>query len=178
VYWYILDTLTRLVAPILSFTAEELSDYYQKDKQESIHLQQFVELPFAAPNTREWTALKKVRSALLKAIEALREQGVIKHSLEVHLTIHLEKSVLVSAATLFKDIQHKQSLEAFFEEFIIVSQVTLLSSQGDCKQSEMPGVFVLVQKAQGVKCPRCWQWNLDGHASGLCERCTKIVLAQ
>ncbi len=41
--WYILDTVTRLIAPILSFTAEQLSDYYQKDKTVSIHLQQFVE---------------------------------------------------------------------------------------------------------------------------------------
>ncbi len=42
--WYILDTLTRLIAPIVSFTAEQLSDYYQKDKKESIHLQLFSHL--------------------------------------------------------------------------------------------------------------------------------------
>jgi len=42
--WYILDTLTRAMAPILSFTAEQLSDHYQKDKKESIHLQQFAQL--------------------------------------------------------------------------------------------------------------------------------------
>ncbi len=42
--WYILDTLTRLMAPILSFTAEQISDYYQKDKTESIHLQKFADL--------------------------------------------------------------------------------------------------------------------------------------
>lgn len=42
--WYILDTLTRAMAPILSFTAEQLSDHYQKNKKESIHLQQFAQL--------------------------------------------------------------------------------------------------------------------------------------
>jgi len=42
--WYILDTLTRLVAPILSITAEQVSDFYQKDKKESIHLQTFSDL--------------------------------------------------------------------------------------------------------------------------------------
>lgn len=42
--WYILDTLTRLMAPILSITAEQISDLYQKDKKESIHLQGFAEL--------------------------------------------------------------------------------------------------------------------------------------
>ena len=40
--WYILDTLTRLIAPILSFTAEQIADHYQKDKKDSIHLQQFI----------------------------------------------------------------------------------------------------------------------------------------
>ena len=45
VCYIILDTLTKLMAPILSFTAEQLSDYYQKDKYESIHLQQFPQLP-------------------------------------------------------------------------------------------------------------------------------------
>lgn len=42
--WYILDTLTRLMAPILSFTAEQISDHYQRDKKESIHLQNFTQL--------------------------------------------------------------------------------------------------------------------------------------
>ncbi len=41
--WYILDTLTRLIAPVLSFTAEQIADHYQKDKKESIHLQPFVD---------------------------------------------------------------------------------------------------------------------------------------
>ena len=45
VCWYILDTITRLMAPILSITAEQLSDYYQKDKKESIHLQTFTNVP-------------------------------------------------------------------------------------------------------------------------------------
>jgi len=49
--WYILDTLTRAMAPILSFTAEQLSDHYQKNKTQSIHLQQF------APLTSIWHAL-------------------------------------------------------------------------------------------------------------------------
>ncbi len=49
--WYILDTLTRAMAPILSFTAEQLSDHYQKNKTQSIHLQEF------APLTSIWHAL-------------------------------------------------------------------------------------------------------------------------
>ena len=42
--WYIFDTLTRLMAPIMSFTAEQISDYYQKNKKESIHLQKFADM--------------------------------------------------------------------------------------------------------------------------------------
>ncbi len=119
VCWYILDTLTKLTAPILSFTAEQLSDYYQKGKTESIHLQQFnsfdilwnelvsssMKLPqayfgagkkiadvvhYRAYQNERWRLLKELRSALLKLIEDKREKGVIKHSLETNIRVYFD----------------------------------------------------------------------------------------
>ena len=70
--------MTRLMAPILSFTAEQLSDCYQTGKTESIHLQNFrkVESVFKAEKEKrelQWGILRNVRSAVLKALETLRQ---------------------------------------------------------------------------------------------------------
>lgn len=176
VYWHIVDTLTKVMAPILSFTAEEISDQYQKNKTESIHLQSFASLDSAAPNHKEWTALKTIRSALLKAIEELREKGVVKHSLEAHLIIYFDEKIKDSIATILATLQNgPQSVESFFKECMIVSRFDILDQQGNCVQSELPGLYVAVSKAEGQKCPRCWHWDTAGHEHGLCRRCQGIV---
>lgn len=181
--WYILDTLTRAMAPILSFTAEQVSDLYQKDKKESIHLQSFAKLSDIIPaddqmHDHEWEVLKKVRSAILKAIEELRQAGTIKHSLEATVKLHLDYD-LGNLALVKKFIDrlraHGQVPEQFFKEYVIVSHVELAQQTTDLKESEMVGVWVEVTKANGTKCPRCWNWDQTTHEHGLCRRCQKVV---
>ncbi|MCX5922025.1 MAG: isoleucine--tRNA ligase [Candidatus Dependentiae bacterium] len=215
--WYILDTMTKLIAPILSFSAEQVSDLYQKDKTESIHLQKFASLhnvfellarqaslpaaaavimsservhiepliqtrvmAYVAEQEQQWQALKEIRSALLKAIEGLRAPGIIKHSLEVKITLYCDPIMpqydLVQH--FFKQLQESgQTVEAFFEEFVIISQCIIADKQGDLPSSEFTGFFVLVEKAAGDKCPRCWQWEVSTHEHKLCKRCVEIVKA-
>ena len=100
---YILDTLTKLMAPILSFTAEQLSDEYQKDKTDSIHLQTFSELEKIVHMQEDnvWQQLKESRSALFKAIELQREKGIVKHSLEAQVTLYIDPK-----AEYLSTIQH------------------------------------------------------------------------
>ncbi|TET06819.1 isoleucine--tRNA ligase [Candidatus Dependentiae bacterium] len=117
--WHILDTVTKLIAPILSFTAENLSDYYQKGKTQSIHLQRFNtldilwnqlvtktsllptgyrapaedvvdELRYRTVQEQRWKVLKDFRSAILKLIEEKREQKIIKIPLEANIIIYLD----------------------------------------------------------------------------------------
>lgn len=189
VLWYILDTLTKLIAPIMSFTSELISDNYQKDKKKSIHLQNFVnplrfkELYENIDNNLEskvfidldkeikeyknlenkilkWKELRNLRSEVLKAIEVEREKGLIKHSLEARVILSID---------LNKDLFSKiKNMENFFKEFFIVSQVELLKNTD--KKLE-----VRVEKALGVKCPRCWQWHTDKSLTDLCQRCTKVL---
>jgi len=186
VYWHIIDTLTRFIAPILSFTAEEISDFYQKDKRESIHLQSFA--TFALPDSaydyeKEWAALKTIRSAILKAMEQLREKGIIRHSLEAHISVYFDKAITESINRILGNLKTLENQESFFKELMIVSRFDLMESLDRLNtvagqtlgQSELPGVYVLVQKAEGTKCPRCWQWDITEHAHGLCRRCQGIV---
>ena len=188
--WYILDTLTRLIAPILSFTAEQLSDHYQKNKTESIHLQQFASLDTLRPlcdiNTEAqqeinalWTTLKAMRSAMLKSIEQLREQGTVRHSLEAQLMFYVDANSTTATqlkAFVLRLALKNQLPEEFFKEFLIVSQVHIAKEkQSNMQQTAVEGLYVHAAPAEGVKCPRCWQWQATSSSDQLCMRCFLIV---
>jgi isoleucyl-tRNA synthetase len=176
VFWYTLDALARLVAPIMSFTAEQVSDYYQQDKVDSIHLQKFADLSFVkdlfagtdlAAYDLQWKQLKDMRSAVLKAIEIQREKGDIKHSLEVGIKITYEK---LGNFTILGD-----EPEQFLREFFIVSQVDFLGDDSALEKTAVPGLYVLAAHAAGVKCPRCWQWDVQADDQDLCRRCQLVI---
>jgi len=214
--FYILDTLVRLMAPILSFTAEQLSDHYQNNKTESIHLQRFNQLEsvweqlvqsitlehpyipvdiaegvdiatirtidtisFDAEHRRRWEVLQLIRSGLLKALEIIREQGIIKHSLEAQVTVYFDDLSLYVPVlhAFFAELQQKgENAELFFKEFIIVSRFDIVTSPDNLTLSQIcPGLYVQAVRAAGEKCPRCWQWHTDKHEHNLCGRCLEIV---
>jgi isoleucyl-tRNA synthetase len=146
-------------------------------------LQSFARLSDIIPaddqmHDHEWEVLKKVRSAILKAIEELRQAGTIKHSLEATVKLYLD-SDLGNLALVKKFIDrlrgHGQAPEQFFKEYLIVSHVELAQQPTDLKESEMVGVWVEVTKADGTKCPRCWNWDQTTHEHGLCRRCQKVL---
>lgn len=210
--WYILDTLTRLLAPILSFTAEQISDVYQKDKKESIHLQPFATLKeieqlnsseyifkdlsamrridthaldivneqvMHANREQLFNALKDIRSAVLKALEGLREKGIIRHSLEARVTVCFapdlaHKELLEQFFESFEDNEY-QDLAAFFKEFFIVSQLIIAKQCSGLEKSEYPGLMLKVEPAQGDKCPRCWNYDITTHVNKLCNRCQAVL---
>jgi len=177
--WYMLDTMTRLTAPILSFTAELISDQYQKNKQQSIHLQKFSEqVPVSQQDSILWDMLLEIRSAVLKAIEPYRAEGVIKQSLEAQVTVYLDPA-LKNYAVLekFLDSLKKQgySLANFLEDLFVVSQVTVTSSRNSLAESSLKGLYLRVEHAAGTKCPRCWKWSTKVDSQGLEPRCAQIV---
>lgn len=215
VCWYILDTLTHLIAPILSVTAEQLSDCYQKNKTDSIHLQTFRVVPnpwqilgadkavemekqsrmilqpqvppshllenitktgYMIKQEECWQVAQMARSALLKAIESKREQGLIKHSLEARITLYIdpEHETLRLLDDLFNNL-NDQTPHDFLREFLIVSQVELVQDKKGLESTTLSGLYTLVSTAHGVKCPRCWQWEETKHKDGLCSRCAAIV---
>jgi len=195
--WYILDTLTKLMAPILSFTAEQLADCYQKGKTESIHLQGFANVPQVWQENEEkskecqWEALRIIRSSVLKAIEKLREQSIVKHSLEAKVTLAMNKSqeAVQPVLQLLEDVKRTgQNKEQFLKEYFIVSACEIVDYDDEdqdidqeefekfdvCVASET-GLLVKAGHADGSKCPRCWQWEVTDHEHGLCARCQLAV---
>jgi isoleucyl-tRNA synthetase len=213
VCYYIVDTLTKLMAPILSVTAELISDCYQSDKKASIHLQDFENLAWIADRlflqskevyptvvdtrlvgehknsvyacslqefNQAWDAMREIRSLILKSLEDLRAQGVIKHSLDAGVKLYIapEYKEFASIQRLFGMItMQKQNVSLFLQEYCIVSQVTLCNNASTLPQV-VPGVFVQALKADGSKCARCWQWEFPDYFDGamqLCRRCKKAL---
>lgn len=179
VLYYILDGMTRLMAPIVSFLSEELSDHYQKDKRESIHLQDFCEHRdlWKEPLKTQWRVLEEIRDAVLKAIEPHRAAGTIKHPYEAHVTLWIDpKSDQGKAIKLFLDtLATKEDTARFLSDWFIVSHVTFVDNHDSFQTTEYSWLRVVITHADGVKCPRCWQWQVGAHAEGLCSRCARVL---
>lgn len=186
VLYHILDVLTHLMAPILSFTAEELADFYQPSKRQSIHLQPFVKTTDHAlmANTEQmvstqasWNVLEQVRDAVLKAIERKREENLVKHSLEARLTIFIDTTADDGAIleSFIKELTAREDYMRFFKDWFIVSQVAFVDKNTGLAATELPWLMVSVAHADGVKCPRCWQWEVTTQSDMLCSRCSNVL---
>ena len=126
----------------------------------------------------EWQTVKDIRPVLLKAIEIEREKGLIKHSLEAQVTafIDMQKPEFAVLKDFFERLKAQgETPEAFFKEFLIVSQFKLVPTREGLHHTSDEGIGVKVTHAEGVKCPRCWQWDISNDPDGLCKRCQRIV---
>lgn len=178
VCYYILDMLTRVMAPVLSFTAELLSDNYMKNKQSSIHLNDFADLSGLVASfsfdidafVASWDKLLAMRGLVLKELEVLRGQGDIKHSLDARVTLNFDDS---SIANLFEGLD-EQGKELFYKELFIVSQFRL---QGEGLKDLSDEIQGKAERALGDKCRRCWQWEseLFDEDKQLCQRCLQVL---
>lgn len=175
-FYIILDAITRMIAPIMSFTAEQVSDFYQTGKSESIHLQKFADLEYIKKEfsdidvkdfDAQYATLKDIRSAILKLIEQQREQNIVKHSLEVGLQLHYDA---LNGLTVMGE-----NPAEFLKEFCIVSHVELKKTADDLQSTAVKGLFGRASHAPGSKCPRCWQWDTVVDSNGLCRRCHPLV---
>ncbi|MBI2082829.1 MAG: isoleucine--tRNA ligase [Deltaproteobacteria bacterium] len=176
VLFNIASTLARLMAPILSFTADEIWTYLPpfSNKSPSVHLSNLPE-----PETqwidetlgRKWEVLREIRDEVMKALENARVEKVIGSSLEAKLILTAEGD---ARKTL-------ESLGDFLRSFFIVSQVEWgIDIDEKAYQSKtIQNLFVFVQKADGKRCERCWNWSVavgqfTDHPN-LCERCHPVI---
>jgi isoleucyl-tRNA synthetase len=179
--WQISNTLVRLLAPILVFTTEEIWKMLPKFAHEvaSVHQTEFVSPEILANGltkgtSDQWTRLAQVRSAVLVALEQARTAKTIGGGLEakVHLFAAPEAQGL---QTLLTD--RHASLPALF----IVSQVEIDSaaSEGATQSETLPGLFIRIDRADGKKCDRCWNYSIhvgeNTRYPTVCERCSAAL---
>jgi isoleucyl-tRNA synthetase len=165
------DGLTRLIAPILSFTADELWRFLPGTREESVHLALFplredLDRYSASELADRWRRLVGVRERVLAQIEPLRKNKQIGSSLQAR--------VILTAAG--DDLALLERQAADLPMLFIVSEVELRAHEDG--QSEA-GIGVVIERARGVKCERCWRYvdkvSTDPAWAGLCERCQEAL---
>jgi isoleucyl-tRNA synthetase len=164
------DGLTRLMAPILSFTADELWRFLPGKREESVHVAVF---PAAAELARfedadlvnRWRQLVDVREQVLAEIEPLRKNKQIGSSLQAKVVLSATPAELAL-------------LERYLRELpmlFIVSDVELRPAPTDVEANSEARPRVTIERAGGVKCERCWRYvpavSSDPQWAGLCSRC-------
>jgi isoleucyl-tRNA synthetase len=176
--WRLGEALVRLLAPVMSFSADEVWQYLPatKDRADSIHLEHFPApedltgtLPAgfdAIAMERDWQILLSVRDQALKALEAARAEKRIGGSLEAQIRLSAPESVYPVLD------RYRDQLRYLF----IVSDVVLEkspASNGDA------GMTIEVNNAPGLKCERCWNYSThvgeDKNYPTVCERCSAVL---
>ncbi len=170
----ILNTITRLLAPILAFTAEEIWSFMPHTAEEDARAALLNEMPQASPVSEpefeaRWARIHALRTDVQKALEEARTAKVIGGSLEAKVTLFCSPELLTFA----------QSVEELLPTVLIVSQVTLCGEGTGDFAGDVEGLTISVAHADGGKCCRCWSYSDtvkdEGDAAGLCARCAQLM---
>ena len=175
--WRIGETLVSLLAPIMSFTCEEVWQQLPKteDRPESVHVAKFATavdiLGGAAPaedakQQGDWTILRAVRDEVLKALEDARNNKLIGTGLEAQVAVLAPDPAYSVLATYAGQLRYL---------FIVSAATVEKSASGDGPG----GITVKVSKADGRKCDRCWNYSIhvgeDSAYPTVCERCSAVL---
>lgn len=176
----ILTQFTVAVAPILSFTAEEvwqsLPDKFKKGEKSVFEAKLQSDLPasFDPALEQEWDWIFGVKRAVLKSLETLRQAKTIGSSLEGEVELFVENDKVKAALQ-----KHAENLRYYF----LVSKVTLAEGTAPAEAFEGEDknlkIKALARKSEGKKCARCWNYypeaQMDKALADLCHRCAPIV---
>jgi isoleucyl-tRNA synthetase len=167
----VLEGMVRFMAPILSFTCDEVWQYLPKEggDEDSVHLASFPQTDaehFDEALEERWSRLWEIREGVTKALEQARQDKVIGHPLDAVVRVRAPQRLFAFL----------QGFGAELREIFIVSQVLL---EQDGATSEMT---VTVGRAAGAKCQRCWVYDTSvgadkGHPE-ICERCSRAIAAE
>ena len=154
----ITDKLCRLLAPVLAFTADEAFENLPQQKLESVHLAEFPQVSNSNNSQllADWERIFAIRDEVLKKLEEARNEKKIGSSLEAKVILTTDKETTRFLLDYFRDLRY----------IFIVSQVEV--HEGDSFNVE-------IQKADGSKCERCWNYSVRvgefEKYPTVCERC-------
>ncbi len=169
--YHILEAFTRWIAPVLSFTADEIWQVMPGERSQSVFLDTWYEglhsLAGDEMGHEYWEAVMAVKTAVNKALEEARSEGAVGAGLEAEVT-------------LYASAELKEQLQKLDEElrFVLITSradVRDLAEAVDAKETELEGLKVAVVKSSHEKCSRCWHRREDvgSHEEHgeLCGRC-------
>jgi isoleucyl-tRNA synthetase len=175
--FHIAEALVRWLAPILSFTADEIWEYLPGKRSTSVFLETWYQGLFElddkqAMNRDYWNRVIQVRECIGKEMEQLREQGKIGSSLDAEVELYCNSDYLYVLG----------QLEEEFRFVLITSAVRLYSDENcpqDARETELKGLRIRVSPSGHEKCVRCWHYRPDVGENQehpeLCGRCVTNV---
>ena len=165
----ILVDFTKLLAPILCFTSQEIWSYVPKmpGMQEYVVFEQMPEAkePAGQAFTEKWNRIMAIRDDVKKVLEQARTDKMIGSSLEAALTLYCNEELYGFLNAIPMDEM---------ADLFIVSQVRLEQGEGGVK-GLVEGLGVQAARAAGNKCLRCWKYEASVGENGLCPRCAKVL---
>lgn len=173
--YHIVEALTRWIAPILSFTAEEIWQQIPGERTATIFVAQWYkglsELDENSQmNSAYWQQMIDVRSAVAKQLEVLRKDGVIKGSLTAEVTLYAEDELFNAISNLGDELRF----------VLITSSATILpiaEKPVDAVESELSGLYISSSATTKPKCARCWHHSDEvGQQTEDKELCARCVI--
>ena len=181
--WLILDTITKLFAPILAFTSDEIwlsMPHRSSDDARNVVFNDmnkpFTDYALDEKAMEKWSTVEKLRDDVNVVLEAARAEKKIGKALEAHVALHAGDDA-ASAALV-------QVMGLNLAELFIVSDCQVSNGSPDTastvgKGTNFPGLTVEVSEAKGAKCARCWMHSptvgADADHPTLCARCAAVV---
>jgi isoleucyl-tRNA synthetase len=174
--WHLAEALCRWVAPILSFTADEIWENLPGSRQPSVFLSEwYTDLPVEADGADWgdgfWSKLILVRQAVNRALETKRAEGGLRGSLDASVTLYAAPDLLASLASLGEELR-----------FVLITSEAHLKPLSEAQvpvDADMPDLAVSVVPCEHEKCERCWHRRDDvgTHAEHptLCGRCINNI---
>jgi isoleucyl-tRNA synthetase len=177
--WRIAEALTRLIAPILSFTADEVWGYLPKveGRESSVHIALFPDLAEIIPGNEasieaDWAQLLSIREQVLAKLELLRAEKVIGKSLEAEVTLMIA-------------IEHQPNEYRILNKYAGALAELFNVSRADLQMVESKGgassLVVEVRRSAAPKCERCWRYvnevGDDARYPTVCLRCADALEA-
>ena len=178
--WLILDSMTRMFAPILAFTCDEIwqaMPHREGDDERNV-VYNTMNKPFAdyaldESEMARWDKLISLRDDVNVVLESARAAKRIGKPLEAAVTLRAEDSAAKELLDAVSDMD--------LADLLIVSECLVREDGGDEENavagngSSNRGLHITVTEASGVKCPRCWKQSTKANADGLCPRCAAVV---
>ena len=176
----ILDGMTRMLAPILAFTSQEIwtaMPHADSDDAECVLFNDIpawsAELALSQEQADKWAKVIALRDDVNKALELARTEQGIKKNQDADLSLSF-------TAEAWKAFSAMGLSNADLATICIVSAVTAAEGEGEgYKGEEFEGLTVKVSPAEGCKCPRCWNHDVTigtaGHHAELCQRCAAVL---
>jgi len=169
--WHIAESMVRWLAPILSFTAEEVWGYLPGERRESVFHETWHALPQVAADAIDWPALIALRSDVTRELEKLRDAGRIGAPLDERIEVYCLPGEYPRFAALASELR-----------FLLITSEAQVHRAAAAPPGAVPaehtgrsGVWILAQPTTDAKCVRCWQRRADvgAHAAHpqLCGRC-------